>query len=137
MEAPERRPYPSDVSDEEWEFVAPYLTLMKEDAPQREHPLREVFNALRWMVRTGAQWRFLPNDLPPWAAVNQQAQRWLRAGVFEAMAAEEPAQAAAQNGIALQVVKLPRAKRGFVLLPRRWVVERSLRLGGALSPAGA
>ena len=50
---------------------------------------------------------------------------------------EEPAQAAAQNGIALQVVKLPRAKRGFVLLPRRWVVERSLRLGGALSPAGA
>ena len=88
MEAPERRPYPSDVSDEEWEFVAPYLTLMKEDAPQREHPLREVFNALRWMVRTGAQWRFLPNDLPPWSAVNQQAQRWLRAGVFEAMAAD-------------------------------------------------
>ena len=226
MEVTERRAYPSDVSDEEWEFVAFYLTLMTEDAPQRDHPLREVFNALRWMVRTGAQWRFLPNDLPPWSAVNQQAQRWLRAGCFQAMAAdlrellrelqgraaqpsavildsrtlqsspesgaragfdghkkrkgskvhvavdtlghllalcvtaaseqdraqvgalaqavqeetgqsvqlayadqgytgEEPAQAAAQNGIQLQVVKLPRAKRGFVLLPRRWVVERS------------
>ena len=37
----------------------------------------------------------------------------------------EPAAAAAKNGITLQVVKLPRAKRGFVLLPRRWVVERS------------
>jgi transposase len=50
----ERRPYPSDVSDEEWAFVAPYLTLMREDAPQREYPLREVFNALRYVVRPGA-----------------------------------------------------------------------------------
>ena len=40
-----RRPYPTDVSDEEWDFVAPYLTLMTEDAPQRRYPLREVFNA--------------------------------------------------------------------------------------------
>jgi len=38
-----RKTYPSDVSDEEWAFVAPYLTLMKEDAPQREHSLRQVF----------------------------------------------------------------------------------------------
>lgn len=221
-----RRAYPSDVTDEEWAFTAPYLTLMKEDAPQREHSLREVFNALRWITRTGAQWRFLPNDLPPWAAVNQQAQRWLRAGVFEAMAADlrailrlvagreeqptavvldsrtlqstpesgaragfdghkkrkgskvhaavdtlghllalrvtaaneqdraqvaalaaavqaetgqnvqlayvgqgytgaEAAQAAHDQGLALEVVKLPAARQGFVLLPRRWVVERS------------
>ncbi|MCS6992674.1 MAG: transposase, partial [Anaerolineales bacterium] len=42
-----RKAYPSDVSDEEWAFVAPYLTLMREDAPQREHELREVFNGLR------------------------------------------------------------------------------------------
>jgi transposase len=48
----ERKPYPSDVSDDEWSFVAPNLTLMKEDAPQREHDLREVFNGLRWIVRT-------------------------------------------------------------------------------------
>lgn len=226
MEVSSRQPYPSDISDEEWEFVAPYLTLLKEDAPQRDHSLREVFNALRWMVRTGAQWRFLPHDLPPWSAVNQQAARWLKAGCFESMATDlrellrelqgraerpsavildsrtlqsspesgsragydghkkrkgskvhaavdtlghlltlhvtaaneqdraqvgtlaqavqeetgqsvqiayvdqgytgsEPAKAAAENGIHLQVVKLPRAKRGFVLLPRRWVVERS------------
>ena len=43
--------YPSDVSDDEWAFVAPYLTLMKEDAPQRVHSLRSVFNTLRYMVR--------------------------------------------------------------------------------------
>ena len=222
----ERQTYPSDVSDDEWSFVAPYLTLMTEDAPQREHSLREVFNGLRWIVRTGAQWRMMPHDLPPWAAVYQQTQRWLKAGVFEAIVndlrvllrlaqgrneqpsasifdsrtlqsspesghragydgakrrkgskvhlavdtlgnllalhitpadeqdraqvgelaaavqevtghhvelafvdqgytGDEPAQAAQEQGIRLEVIKLPQAKRGFVLLPRRWVVERS------------
>ena len=221
-----RKAYPSDVSDDEWAVVAPYLTLMKEDAPQREHPLREVFNALRYVLRTGVQWRFLPNDLPPWHTVYQQTQRWLQAGVFEelvhdlrmllreiadrnpqpsaaildsrtlqstpesgaragydghkkrkgskvhlavdtlgqllavmvtpaneqdrAQVAElaeqiqevtgqsvevafvdqgytgpQPAADAEQHGIRLEVVKLPTAKHGFVLLPRRWVVERS------------
>jgi transposase len=49
-------------------------------AGQREHPLREVFNGLRYIVKTGAPWRWMPHDLPPWAAVYQQAQRWLAAG---------------------------------------------------------
>ena len=221
-----RKPYPSDVTDEEWDFVATYLTLMTEDAPQREHDLREVFNAMRWVVRTGSPWRYLPHDLPPWPIVYQQSQRWLAAGVFEAMTQdlrrilrslegrhEEPsaaifdsrtlrstpesgkrggydgakrtkgskvhmavdtlghllslhvtaanqqdrdevgklakevqkqtgksvdlafvdqgytgeraAEAAQKHKIELSVVKLPEAKRGFVLLPRRWVVERS------------
>jgi transposase len=80
-----RKQYPSDVSDEEWAFVAPYLALVPEDAPQREHDLREVFNALRWVVRTGSPWRYMPHDLPPWEAVYQQTQRWLKAGVFVEM----------------------------------------------------
>jgi len=42
--------YPSDVSDDEWSFVAPYLTLCREDAKQREYSLRAVFNAVRWRV---------------------------------------------------------------------------------------
>jgi transposase len=225
MDTAPHRGYPSDVSDEEWAFLAPYLTLMHEDAPQRHHPLRELFNGLRFIARTGLQWRFMPNDLPPWPAVYQQTRRWLAAGVFEAIIADlrmlirlgegrapqptamivnsrtlqstpesgaragwdgakrrkgskvhlavdtlgqflalhiTPANeqdraqvaesaaaiqaatgatvtlayvdagytgqaakdAAAQHGIALEVVKLPEAKRGFVLLPRRWVVER-------------
>jgi transposase len=223
---PKRKRYPSDVSDDEWAFVAPYLALIREDAPQRSHDLREVFNALRWLVRAGAPWRFLPGDLPPWGAVYQQTQRWLAAGVFESIVHDlrellrlacgrnaqptaaifdsrtlqsspesgqragydghkrkkgskvhlavdtlghllallvtpaneqeraqvdelanavqevtgqsvelayvdqgytgpEPAQAAQAHGIQLEVVKLPEAKRGFVLLPRRWVDERS------------
>ena len=226
METPRRKAYPSDVTDDEWAFVAPYLTLMREDAPQRDHPLREVFNGARWLVRAGAGWRMMPHDLPPWHTVYQQTQRWIRAEVFEALtqdlrqllreiAGRDPqptaalldgrtlqsspesggragydggkrrkgskvhlavdtlghllallvtpanaqeraqvgdlaeqvqeatgdavevafvdqgytgkdaAEAANAHGIRLAVVKLPAAKRGFVLLPRRWVVERS------------
>jgi transposase len=219
------KPYPSDVSDEEWAFVAPYLALVREDAPQRNYDLREVFNGLRWVVRTGSPWRYMPHDLPPWEAIYQQTQRWLRAGVFEEMVhdlrvllrlsedrapdpkaaildsrtlrstpesghrggydghkgkkgskvhaavdtlghllalrvspanendreevrklSEEIQQATGENvelayvdqgytgekaakeaethGMSLEVVKHEEAKRGFVLLPRRWVVER-------------
>ena len=81
--SPVRKPYPSDVSDEEWSLVVPYLTLMTEVAPQRDHSLRELFNALRYVIRYGIAWRAMPNDFPPWAAVYQQSQRWLAAGCFE------------------------------------------------------
>jgi transposase len=84
--APLRKSYPSDVSDEEWSLVVPYLTLMKEAAPQRDYPLRELFKALRYVIRYGIAWRAMPNDLPPWAAVYQQSQRWLAAGCLEALA---------------------------------------------------
>ena len=228
MKKPARatKPYPSDVSDEEWSFVAPYLTLCRLDSEQREHELRAVFNALRWLVRSGAPWRMMPHEFPPWPAVYQQTRRWLRAGCFEAMVhdlrillreyagreaqpsavvldsrtlqstpesgaragydgakrrkgakvhaavdtlghllalhvtpadeqdraqveqlaqalqqitgdsvelayvdqgytGENAKQAAHTHGIKLEVVKHTEAKRGFILLPRRWVVERS------------
>jgi transposase len=73
------------VSDEEWAFVAPYLALYKEDSEQRDYSLRAVFNGLRSIVRTGGQWRYMPNDLPPWTVVYQQTQRWIRARCFETM----------------------------------------------------
>src|SRR5919109_791686 len=79
----ERKAYPSDISDDGWAFVAPYLTLMPEEAPQRVHSLREGFNGMRWVVRAGAPWRLMSHDLPPWEAVYQQPQRWLHAGVFQ------------------------------------------------------
>lgn len=221
-----RKAYPSDVTDDEWAFIAPYLTLMREDGPQRDHDLREVFNGLRWAVRTGSQWRMMPHDLPPWYTVYQQALRWINAGVFEALVhdlrallrlakgkneqpsaaifdgrtmqstpesgeragydghkkkkgskihravdtlglllalqvtpaneqeraqvnelaeqvqaatgdsvevafvdqgytGDQPEQDAQAAGMELIVVKWPAAKKGFVLLPKRWVVERS------------
>ncbi len=225
METIPRTPYPTDVCDDEWAFIAPYLTLMREDAPQRRHDLRELFNGLRFIARTGLQWRYMPHDLPPWQAVYQQTRRWIDTEVLDAIISdlrelirigegrsaqpsaiildsrtlqstpesgaragwdgakrkkgskvhlavdtlgellalhvtpanaqdrdpveelaaavqaatgdtvtlayvdqgytgETPRAAAAAHGMALEVVKLPAVKRGFVLLPRRWVVER-------------
>jgi transposase len=63
----------------------PYLSLITPEAPQRPHDLREVFNALGYLVRTGAPWRYLTADFPPWAAVYQQTQRWIKGGCFEAI----------------------------------------------------
>jgi transposase len=221
-----RKSYPSDVADTEWEFLLPYLTLMREDAPQRANDMREVFNAIRYVVRTGCQWRMLPHDLPEWRVAYQQARRWIQAGVFEQAAhdlrvilrlasernpqpsaaildgrtlqstpesgkragydgakkkkgskvhaavdtlghllalkvtaaneqereqvaelaarvqavtggtvtlayvdqgytGDNAAQQAQAHGIQLEVVKHTEAKKGFVLLPRRWVVERT------------
>jgi transposase len=65
--------------------MAPYLSLIDPHAPQRQHDLREVFNGLRWLVRSGSPWCWLPHDLPPSEIVYPQTQRWLKAGCFEAM----------------------------------------------------
>jgi transposase len=220
-----RKPYPSDVSDDEWTFVAPYLAVTPEDVSQRKHELRAVFNGLRYLVKTGVHWRMLPHDLPPWPVVEQQMRRWMAANCFAALVhalrvllrraaerqappsaaivdsrtvqstpqsgaragydghkrrtgakvhaavatlghllalvvtpanaqdrapvaelaaalqaatgetveladvdqgstGEEPAMAAQAHGGERAVVQLPEAKRGFVLLPKRWVVER-------------
>ena len=138
-----RKPYPSDVPDQEWAFVAPYLALIREDAPQRTHDLKEVFSGLRWVVRTGSPWRYMPHDFPPWEAVYQQTRRWLGAGVFEAMVHDLRALLRTARGRERQPTvaffdsrtlrSTPEsghkagydgAKRGSVLLPHRWMVER-------------
>jgi transposase len=80
-----RSGYPSDVTDEEWAFVSPHLVLCREDAAQRDYPLRDVFNGLRYIAKTGSQWRFMPSDLPPWEVVYQQMRRWIDARCFETM----------------------------------------------------
>ena len=79
------KPYDTDISDDEWALIAPYLTLLPEHAGRRRHDLRESLNALRWMIRAGSPWRLTPHDLPPWHAVYDQARRWLAAGCFEAI----------------------------------------------------
>src|ERR1700686_1387626 len=136
--------YPSDVSDAEWSFVAPYLILNRVDGENRKHDLRAVFNALRWLVRSGASWRMMPHEFPPWPAVYQQMRRWLEAGCFEAMVHDlrvllreylgREGQPSAMILDSRTIQSTPEsgaragydgAKRGFVLLPRRWVVERS------------
>ena len=79
------RPYPTEITDDAWAVVAPYLTVIATQSPQRQYDLRVMFNALRWIIRAGAPWRLLPNDFPPWEAVYQQTQRWLHGGCVEAI----------------------------------------------------
>jgi transposase len=67
------RSYLTDVSDEEWEFVLPYLLLSRVDNRSREHDLRALFSAVRYIVKTGNQWRLMPHDLPPWPVAYQQS----------------------------------------------------------------
>jgi hypothetical protein len=67
-----RNPYPTDVSDDEWAFVTPYLTLMTEDAPQRDHSLREVFNGVRSLTQSPTE-----GNPPPWLGAGLSAQAGL------------------------------------------------------------
>src|SRR5262245_49680298 len=80
-----RKAYPSDVSDAEWALVAPYLTLMTEEAPQRDYPLRDVFNGLRWIVRSGSAWQIMLVDRPRHYGVDMKMQRWITAEFFQAL----------------------------------------------------
>jgi transposase len=102
MTTPPRTPYPTDVSDEEWAFLAPCLTLMREDAPQRQHSLQELFNGLRFIARTRLQWRYMPHDLPPWPAVYQQTRHWIDADVFTTIIADRRALIRLGDGHAAQ-----------------------------------
>ncbi len=70
------------MTDAEWQFVLPYLLLCRQNSPQREYELRAVFNAVRWIAKTGSPCRWMPNDLPPWHAVYRQMRRWVGAGCF-------------------------------------------------------
>jgi transposase len=77
--------YPSDISDDDWASVCPCLCLMRQDAPQREHPLRALFNGLRYLAHTGCPWRYLLHGLPPWPAVYQQWERWRKPKYFDVL----------------------------------------------------
>ncbi|MGI4831195.1 MAG: transposase [Janthinobacterium lividum] len=119
-------PYPRDVTDEEWAFVLPYLLLCREDSPQRKHDLRTVFNAVRYVTVTPAD----HGDREQVAALAEQVQQIMGgtvelAYVDQGYTGPNAAEAAQQHGLRLEVVKHPMVKRGFVLLPRRWVIERS------------
>ena len=78
-----RKSYPSDVSDAEWEFLLPCLTLMREDAPQRAHDMREVFNAILYINRSGCQWDMLPHDFPAKSTVYDHFVRWRDDGTWQ------------------------------------------------------
>ncbi|MFB1481869.1 transposase [Corallococcus sp. RDP092CA] len=66
---PERTPYPSDLTDEQWALIEPFVSAVGGGPKEQVHPRREVVNAILYVTRTGVQWRFLPHDLPDWQSV--------------------------------------------------------------------
>lgn len=71
-----RRTYPSDVSDREWEIIEPLLPKDKSRGRKRDTDLREVVNAIFYLLEEGCQWRALPHDLPHWSTVRRYFDKW-------------------------------------------------------------
>ncbi|WP_447933253.1 IS5 family transposase [Wolbachia endosymbiont of Dactylopius coccus] len=81
-----RKEYPTDLSEREWELIEKYLRVSyKKGGRPLKYSKREVLNAILYVLRTGCQWRYLPNDFPSWKAVHEQFRRWKKQGVFEKM----------------------------------------------------
>ena len=72
-----RKPYPSDLTDEQWELIEPYLPSAKPGGRPRTTDLREVVNAILYLVRSGCQWRMIPHEFPAWKTV----YNYYRAGI--------------------------------------------------------
>ncbi len=79
----QRKPYPSDMSNQEWECIAPYVQQAAGPGRKRSVDIREVINALLYLSRSGCQWRMLPHDFPDWQLVYYYFQQWTRDGTLE------------------------------------------------------
>lgn len=83
----ERAPYPSDLSDQQWAIIEPYIPKPLPGGRPATHERREIVNAILYVLRTGCGWEDLPHDLPPWSTVYWYFRQWRRAGVWEAATA--------------------------------------------------
>ncbi len=82
---PHRKPYPSDLSDEEWAILKPLLPQPKGFGHPVEVDFREILNGIFYVQRSGCQWEMLPHDLPPYTTVYGYFQKWQRKGIWQQM----------------------------------------------------
>lgn len=78
-----RKPYPDDLTDEEWSIIEPYFQRKETRGRKSKYPSREMINAIFYLLRTGCSWRHLPHEFPPWKTVFTYFYRLRNAGVFE------------------------------------------------------
>ncbi len=71
-----RRAYQSDLSDEEWDVIEPHLPVPPAPGRPRLHPLREILDAVFYVLKSGGSWRLLPHDFPPWKTVYHYFRAW-------------------------------------------------------------
>jgi transposase len=77
--------YPSDLTDEEWQYIALLIPPAKHGGRKRTVNLREVVNGVMYVLSTGCQWRYLPKDLPPKSTVFHYFDLWNYDGTLEAI----------------------------------------------------
>jgi len=80
-----RKPYPTDLSDAEWKYIEPHVPAPKGHGRPRTHSLREILDAIFYVLRSGCSWRLLPHDFPPWPTVYYYFRKWRINGTWEKM----------------------------------------------------
>jgi len=78
-----RKGYSTDLTDQEWQRLAPLVPAPKPGGRPAQYPRREIVNAIFYVLRTGCSWRLLPHDLPPWRIVFYYFWQWRKAGLWE------------------------------------------------------
>lgn len=78
-----RPTYPSDLTDEQWAILAPLIPPPRKNVRPRQADMREVINAIMYLLRTGCPWRHLPHDLPPYRTVFYYFSKWRKCGVWK------------------------------------------------------
>jgi len=82
---PQRKPYPSDLSDAEWEVLKPFMPTPKGFGHPVTVDFREILNGIFYVQRTGCQWEMMPHDLPPYTTVYGYFKKWQRKGIWQQM----------------------------------------------------
>ena len=78
-----RKPYPTDLSDVEWNYIEPHLPAPTGYGRPRIHDLREILNAVFYVLKSGCQWRLLSHDFPRWSTVYHYFRKWRIDGTWE------------------------------------------------------
>ena len=77
-----RKPYPTDLTDEQWDLLKPMLPPDKPRGRKRRVDLRDIINAILYLLHTGCSWRMLPHDFPAWQTVYGYFYRWRDSELF-------------------------------------------------------
>src|SRR5919112_1082769 len=103
-----RKPYPTDLSDAEWNYIEPHLPATKDHGRPRLHSLREILDAIFCVLRSGCAWRLLPHDFPPWKTVYHYFRFWRLNGTWERM------HAALRKRVRVRLQRNPQPSAGIV-----------------------
>ena len=104
-----RKTYPTDLSDTEWARIEPHLPAPMAVGRPRIHPLREILNAIFYVLRSGCAWRLLPHDFPPWKTVHHYFRTWRIDGVWEQL------NTALRERLRVRLGRNPQPSAGMVL----------------------